>query len=46
MIKVAGIESYTIAQTLELPLLFQRFFPADWSTILLVFSYAATDHSM
>ena len=35
MIKVAGTESYTIAQTLEPPLLFQRLFPADWSTILL-----------
>ena len=27
MIKVAGTESYTIAQTLEPPLLFQRLFP-------------------
>ena len=35
MITVAGTESYTIAQTLESPLLFQRLFPADWSTILL-----------
>ena len=35
MIKVAGTESYTIAQTLKPLLLFQRLFPADWSTILL-----------
>ena len=35
MIKVVGTASCIIAQTLEPPPLFQRFFPADWSTILL-----------
>ena len=35
MITVARTESYTIAQTLEQPLLLQRLFPADWSTIVL-----------
>ena len=35
MITVPGTDSYTIAQTLESPILFQRLFPADWSAILL-----------
>ena len=39
MITVARTESYTIAQTLEQPLLLQRLFPADWSPILLSYSF-------